>query len=328
MKDPINIEELFKEKLQHLEASPKANAWSSIQSGLNAPAAATTAAASGTSWVGTAIVASALTVATVGGFFYFNAQGEKIKQKSNAVEQIDVKNTELQKITTIEQVVDLPKESAVESATIENNNPISEVKEIITTAKASKKTAKQINSAETIAVETKTAKVEVSNKTIDEIIAENQVNNQSNTNQNGENSKNVTENNHTTNSTSVDIIDAADSNEDENSNATNTEVNEADNKAKVILADKALFPNVFTPGVDGNNDEFKLNPEKLNLIDNVEVKIFSISGKMVGQWVGKYESWNGYLPNGTIAPKGQYSFMATIYIDGKPHAKKGGFTIF
>lgn len=319
MKEPLNIEELFKEKLHNLEASPKANAWASIQNGLSTPAASTAAVASSASWVGTAIVASVLTVLTVGGFFYFNAQGEKSKQNVS---------TEKENVVTPETKETISESKAIiQNKTIESS-PEKETKVPLEIKKA-KATVLKNNSESTSEIksdqpttEKVTPTTEVSEQTIDEIIAENQIVD-SEIDNDITTDESVSEPNMTTDNKKL----AKSSEDNANENTAESDKSETNSRAKEILADKFLFPNVCTPGADGINDDFRMNPEKLDQIDNVEIKIFSLSGKLVGQWVGKYNSWNGNMLNGTPAPAGNYSYQAVITIDSKAYPKPGTFTL-
>ena len=325
MKDQINIEELFKEKLQNIEVSPKANAWANIQTGLTSPTAVTSATVS-SSWVGTAIVAIVLTVATVGGFFYFNTQGEKIKNY-NSIKKVEnttpltlkIKQEEINKTETTLNEADI---------IVEKEEHITKVKGIKAETKntikktATKTSTKNIN---VVTAKSDSKTDEVSNKTIDQIIAENQIVNQPG-DSHAEESSNEKQ---LANSDPIPTKTTEKNNRNTNdaTNSTDPKGNEINKKAQEILADKFLFPNVYTPDADGINDVFRMSPKNLDQIDNVEIKIFMLTKKLVGQWVGKQNGWNGNMLDGTPAPNGIYSYQATITIDTKLYPKTGTFRL-
>src|SRR5690554_6560246 len=71
------------------------------------------------------------------------------------------------------------------------------------------------------------------------------------------------------------------------------------------------FPNVFTPNVDNQNDEFKLiNPEN---IQSLEIQILNRWGNSVFESNDVFFKWNGKRFNtGTECHDGTYFYKATL----------------
>ena len=239
-----NIEQLFKDKLQNFEASPGANAWANVQAGM-AKSAITSSTVGGSSIISTssAAVAVILISALIGGYFFFDNKGE---QKIDNVEKPSAKElTEQQpKVESI-----LKNQSVVES-----ENPIeTEVKLVqLNTKKETINTINQQkeNKIQKIAKQIKEKEVEenLSEKTIDEIIAEH-------------NSFIAAQ------KPQKEIIDSEYDNKKEVSRSVEkTEIKEpkitsSTTESKPLneekkLSDLVSFPNVFSPNQDGKNDIF------------------------------------------------------------------------
>lgn len=76
---------------------------------------------------------------------------------------------------------------------------------------------------------------------------------------------------------------------------------------KVIIKSEAFLANVFTPGVDGFNDVFKV---PLDGYEGFDLKIFNRWGELVFRSENPSYSWNGKVMNeGTDLPSGTYFYL-------------------
>ena len=323
-----NIEELFKDKLHNLEADPGANAWANVQSGISSGAASSSVTAAASSWASSAIVGVIITAVAIGGFFFFNNEGEKKIQPNQ-------KTVETPKINP--EVEEAVKQQKVSSA-VENNNdvPTTDKSEIAHKTAASKKTLvkkdqsldnKKNNTEIDAQIDEATQIIE--EKTIDEILAEHQqfLDEQAAARKNAKSSMDNTaqsgskEQQNDTKTTDPEVT--------KSSNPTNIRAEEKVNliKEQKRIADQVIFPNVFSPGLDGYNDVFRMTVAKSLPIDNIEVSIIDLNGKVVGAYTGVYEGWDGRFLNGSFAPEGFYIYQAIIYVDGKQIPKVDSFSL-
>jgi len=72
-----------------------------------------------------------------------------------------------------------------------------------------------------------------------------------------------------------------------------------------------IVPNVFTPNIDGYNDEFKMEYEA---IETFTCSIFNRWGKEIFSWVDISQGWNGETKGGNQVADGVYYFI--IYAKG------------
>ncbi|MBL4709228.1 MAG: gliding motility-associated C-terminal domain-containing protein [Flavobacteriales bacterium] len=322
MKKHNNIEKLFRDKLQNIEANPGANAWANVQVGISsAPAAA----ASASSWISTAIVAVTITAVAVGGYFLFNKEGEKKTKNIEApiIQSIDSENQEETKPIDEIPVIDVneikkitpPKKAA--STTIEE--PIS----------APKDKKVQLKEGEKKVIEEKTSSSNITEKMIDEIIAEHQASLDLEESLIGDESliptkeskkENQINKGNSTNSGNEIIIPKT--------NAKKPSRKLTEEEKSKLITDKVIFPNVFSPGADGKNDIFILDMENSIQIDNIKVSIFDKTGKLVNDWSGLYNGWDGKYKNGRTANKDSYIYKAIILKDNKEYLKVNSFTLY
>ncbi|MFT5600058.1 MAG: gliding motility-associated-like protein [Flavobacteriales bacterium] len=83
------------------------------------------------------------------------------------------------------------------------------------------------------------------------------------------------------------------------------------------------IPNVFTPNGDNENDVFLIEvPGKLS--ECVDLNIFNRWGQLVYKSYGNLISWDGYTPEGTEVPEGNYFY--TVEVLGKEYS--GNVTLF
>ncbi len=118
----------------------------------------------------------------------------------------------------------------------------------------------------------------------------------------------------------------------EEKNSTNSSEDQFTEVARIKaeqkkIADQVVFPNVFSPDLDGTNDMFKMMVDQSIPIDNIQVSIVDLNGKIVGGFTGIYGGWDGRMPNGNLAPAGWYTYQAIIYIDGQRIPKINGFNL-
>ena len=72
-----------------------------------------------------------------------------------------------------------------------------------------------------------------------------------------------------------------------------------------------VFPNVFTPGIDGFNDFFRWEFAGESG-DNFEIKIFNRWGELVFQTEQPDHFWNGNFLSGSPVPDGVYFYAASV----------------
>ncbi len=310
-----NIEELFKDKLHNLEADPGANAWANVQTGISSNAAGGSAAASSGSWVSTAIVGVIITAVAIGGFFFFNNEGEK---KAQPQEQSTVASStitkELQNNVTNEASTIETHEVAV---TDDAEDKTSEATRTIKAAnlKVESKEETQVDNAEQVVYE----------KTIDEILAEHQQfldAQATNSSQTDTETAAKTAEQPVTTKTAKEVTTAS----PKSSSATDQQIIDTKEEQRRI-AGQVVFPNIFTPDLDGNNDVFKMTVEKSITVDNIQVDILNVNQKVIATWTGIYEGWDGTLKDGSLAPSGSYFYQAIIIVDGKRIPKVQVFTL-
>ncbi|MFT6165467.1 MAG: gliding motility-associated-like protein [Vicingaceae bacterium] len=313
-----NIEELFKDKLHNLEADPGANAWANVQAGISASAASGVTTASASSWASSVIVGIIITAVAIGGFFLFNNEGEKkVNQKEEPAEVTTITSEEL--LTNITEEV-------VESETPElsNLNDIEKKKVKENTSESTKPSDLQTASTKKVEmkeeVELDSSEPIVYEKTIDEILAEHQ---QFIEKQAGNSSQTEADQSEIK---SASKIVQTEKEVSSNSKSNINQQTDLENKQKQI-AEQVVFPNIFSPDLDGHNDVFKMTVEKSIPIDNIQVSVLDLKGKVIGAFTGIYEGWDGRLLNGNFAPSGWYTYQAIIYVDGKQISKVGGFSL-
>ena len=82
-----------------------------------------------------------------------------------------------------------------------------------------------------------------------------------------------------------------------------------------------LVPNVFTPNMDGVNDELAVKAEN---IETYSLVIFNRNGEVVFESDSPENKWKGLRKNGTVCPEGVYFYQITaIGKDDKMYAPKG-----
>lgn len=326
-----NIEELFKEKLQNFEASPRTNTWANIQAGISGGAVSSAAAAvTSSSWASTVIVGVIITSVAVGGYFFFNKEGEK---KTTPLEQTQAEDIVLKK-----EKPEIPSDQPEIESKTSNKSIHSESNQSLSTetpnsfsvykndANGSNKVKAATNNSELTKEEQ-----QIHEQTIDEIIAEHQrfaVEQQQIEELAARQSEN--DNPAVSTDTGAGKVDKLTNNPEykvnRNINST-VDANEQNRLENKRIAAQVIFPNIVTPDLDGTNDVFKLIKEKSIAIDNIRIDILTLNGKVIGTSNGASDGWDGRLLDGSLAPEGPYSYQAIIYIGEKQFSKVGGFEV-
>ena len=325
-----NIEELFKDKFQNFEADPGANAWANVQAGISSNAAAS-AATTTASWASSAILGVVITAVAISGYLFFNNEGKK------KIQPQQTKTEETTSVTEIELSIELQEEistnnEAFKGGTEDNLNQPSEIEDAqVQTKKEREDNNNSINTEET-SVDGQSDEVtsKVEEKTIDQILAEHQqfLDEQAAANANinaelGDSERETTIPVKSENKEKAKVKEK---------NFTSSSENQLTEEARIKaeqkkIADQIVFPNVFSPDLDGTNDLFKMMVDQSIPIDNIQVSIVDINGKIVGGFTGIYEGWDGRMPNGNLAPAGWYTYQAIIYTEGKRIPKINGFNV-
>ncbi len=319
MKKQDNIEELFQESFKNFEVDPGSNAWANIQSGIQggASASASIASKAASSWFTTIGVGLVVTSIVVGGYFFFNQQGEGKKaseiSREKAKEKISV--IEPQKQTDFSnQAIQEPNNSQLDPINNEEvkeaNEPIEElqVKDKNSIKASNTDQSKGLNDNDqkpglrvakiTVVPPAKTAIdfPEKLNAPIEEAM--------------------VSKENQTVASESTFeepeklIVDQEQTTSVEEDKATKKQ-------AETPLIDA---PNAFSPNQDGVNDLFVI---KTGDVDAFEINILNTSGKIVFQTKDKSIMWNGNLPDGSLAPKGTYAYQIVVIMENQTFPKSG-----
>lgn len=320
-----NIEELFKDKLHNLEADPGVNAWSNVQTGLSSTAASSTAAATGGSWASTVIVGAVITAVAVSGFFFFNNEGEKLAQPKQQNTEVN-ENTNSESASNTEISVPLETPEAKQAVDVSAGNNGNE---------KSPNAVSSVATTENVAKKAELTKEDVSDqvdyeKTIDEILAEHQEFLETQTTNSSsletEEDKLASQLEETSTQKTENSKETVASSQTSPSNTIAQEVIDARTEQRRI-AGQVVFPNVFTPDLDGNNDVFKMTVEKSIQVENIQVDILDVNRNVIATWTGIYEGWDGTLKDGSLAPAGSYFYQAIIVVDGKQIPKVEGFTL-
>jgi gliding motility-associated-like protein len=323
-----DIEKLFKEKLQNFEVTPRVNAWANVKAGISGGAAGSAAASASASWSSSVIVGVIIASVAVGGYFFFNNEGEKkiSPPQQTPVENVVTKKAEPEVSSDLSEIKSKTANRSVDSESVKKTST-----EIANQLSPNEKGGFNSNGvkATTDNSELTEEEQQIHEQTIDEIIAEHQrfaVEQQ----EIEELAEKLSENNKTASSASAEERDKS-TNDPENkvnSNVNSTvNVNEQNRLENKRIAAQVIFPNIVTPDLDGTNDVFKLIKEKSIAIDHIRIDVLTLNGKVIGTSNGTSDGWDGRLPNGSLAPEGPYSYQAIIYIGEKQFSKVGGFVL-
>lgn len=338
MKKGDNIEAYFKKTFDSYEVDPGDQLWSKIQreipSSANASSlgqATSAASKAGSGWLTTAIVAGAIAVTSVAGYYYFEKKAESIRDTNKANKSTP---------SSIEESpVTLEKETP--SNISEPEQPIKEktVTEKVAIEKKVEADSPEISTKPANKSNKEKAKLNLS---VAEKNSDNQTEPATSSNTESITSTNTDLTSQEQNTAAIESV--------EKSQNTNENKGNADGVGKGKDLDSQLDPsdlgtgvtpkeetpqrsdlkqfkpmNVFTPNGDGTNDFFLVNKSDIESlgIEALEVKIFNNSGKLINEWKGLYGSWNGTTMSGAQAPEGSYFYQMILTIEGIKHPKQG-----
>lgn len=322
MKEPRNIEELFKESFNGFEVDPGNNAWANIQSQISTPVASTASTSNSGIWAAsgskalTAIIAASIIGLSIGGYLYFDSQGSKQKKQrllQEEVAQPKVNTIEENKIPTKEQTP-IKNITEVEHAIVLEKKPQAEE-----TVKNSNQVEKQIE---------KTSNIELdqNNKVIDATDVE--INNSENTKisitedtQSSDIDERISSKNEVIPTENNIISESNDPVIVANNNAP-TKKSEPAKKSGSEGVSEPIFniDNIFSPNGDNVNDVFEI---KVEGADQIEVQIFNKAGKKIHYWIGEYGFWDGRNMDDSPAPPDTYVYIVSVKKSGKTFPKKG-----
>lgn len=315
MKEPNNIEEIFRETFKGFEADPGANAWTSIQSQLNGPIANASVSAGSNSGILatagskiiTAIIAASLAGISVGAYFYFDTKAENQKTEKVLTEPkiFDEPKQEIEKL--IAPVIQEPAEETIETPLeVEVKKEIN--KKIVKKEVKPVEKAKALqNQSPNLVEKAETESSKNTDKTDDLILQEEQISSENTTKQN------------------TKTVDSKSVEQEINTNkpAIENSIEEVKTSEHVEKASISV-PNIFTPNQDGVNDVFNIDDEQ---IESLRVLIYTKSGNLIHEWSGNYGFWDGKLPNGSIAPNDVYIYQISGNKLGQEILKKGMITL-
>jgi gliding motility-associated-like protein len=85
------------------------------------------------------------------------------------------------------------------------------------------------------------------------------------------------------------------------------------------------IPNIFTPNLDGVNDEFKVRAKG---VKEFHCEIYDRWGIKLYEWDDVSKGWNGYLKNNSKAPTGTYYYIIKCVLNnGEIKEFKGYLTL-
>ena len=330
MKEQHDIEKIFREKLQNLEADPGANAWSNIQSNLGSVASstATTSAAGASSWAATVIVGVVISAVAIGGYFFFNQEGEKKKQGIQAIDEAPkveqvLEKKENKKVVATEatsseddkiQGIEIANEKEDISIPKEADQSSSTVKADINQQEVAQKSIHTEDSDVEEQEEGSSNKVSITANPIDNQV-EGEISNNVDNNSAAISEKQQDQ----TNSSKANPITPLDSNKHIDKIANSEE--------KEVVEPKLVFPNVFSPNQDGWNDYFEIDLEASDEVNFIDVRVLTNTGKEIFIFREVTDKWDGNLPSGSAAPTGTYQYIGTYTKDGKTYPSKGLFSL-
>jgi gliding motility-associated-like protein len=85
-----------------------------------------------------------------------------------------------------------------------------------------------------------------------------------------------------------------------------------------------IIPSVFTPNIDGHNDQFNISGVGITAI---YYKIYNRWGEMIFETNQLNEGWNGRTTSGTEVPEGTYFYIATVTTTNGEESYHGSITL-
>ncbi|MEQ8625187.1 MAG: gliding motility-associated C-terminal domain-containing protein [Vicingaceae bacterium] len=338
MKEQKNIDEIFKEAFDQFEVDPGVDVWAKVQSGISSSAAASSAGAAGSassSWVATAIVGLAISAAAVGGYYFFNQKGEA---KVEAAIQASKKGTENNQPINTAPTNQSANDAADVSPENVGNTPANDKNgATIRQATPEQNTGKKLpkDQADPVRQLSNSSKSNTNtNKPEGEVIDQSQAEaNENTTNPSSTEGATSAENdapieddsNTSVQSTYQSAENSTSEKSDESSPSKIAEPASMDDEEKIAV--HIEFPTTFTPDHDGINDKFIITKDfsvGLDKVQEASMRISNNTGKTVAVWKGVNGSWDGRLPDGSNAPKGNYLYQFIYTIDGKAQTPLNG----
>ena len=321
MKEQNNIEKLFQESFKDFEVDPGPNVWTNVQSGVHGSSATgAIASKAGFSWVTSAIVGVTITAIAVGGYFFFDNKAkqeqEVIPTQAEVISNQDKSSSITTKKKNLKEIDPLSEETDIK---LSNSN----AKNVVTTQVDNKTTSAEISTDIVEQGQVEDIQEDIP-QTNDRSPIDAVENTQPITQETGNEANSISETTHTAGN-SVTIEQAAAKENADNASAPSKQVEESTSVEEKTVAPNIYLPNFFSPNFDGTSDVFIIKSQEVDLM---EIQIFSMSSSLVFKKTGeKLIEWDGTLPNGSIAPEGQYFYQLIIHKDGKQFVEKKSLTI-
>ncbi len=291
MSDKDPIKDLFRDKLQSHEVMPSKAVWSSVSSSLG-HSAASTAGVGSASFLKVAAIVVGVSAASVAGFLFLSSdESEPIKaiektvlQEKDLDESIssETKDSDLQESASPEimlsQSESLSSEKVISNESIQDSQP-----EIITANESLPVSTPSESQANELIVEEPSVEV---------LPQENYVSTQISSNVPAEQ---VVDD--------VEVIApiSEDPSQDESLVETSDEIQET----VIVLEEKILLPNIFTPNGDRVNDVFEIKMEDKQ---EFQIVILNQQNQPVFKSSDAHFKWDGTMLNGQPAPSGTYLY--------------------
>lgn len=274
------FDQIFKNQLEEATVNPPAGLWESIASQTAPINAATTASKWGATWLKTLLISGTIGISSLV-IYQYNQPKQKIKQDNPIeTEKIVVQSTipnEVQIPESIEVKKSNELPSKIQALKNTNLNPIdSKIETTGEDGKTNESAAKSV---------TNSGILNIPKNIIPSIISIPQKS-ESGTKEHDENSE--FEN-------SDEIVTTSD--EDNKTTIVNSEIN---------------IPNVVTPNGDGLNDTYFI---EIQGEEYFEMVIYNSKMEKLFETKSKYKAWDCKLPNGELAPSGNY----TVFLKYKFH---------
>jgi len=106
--------------------------------------------------------------------------------------------------------------------------------------------------------------------------------------------------------------------------ATTTTLEIVVNSCTVIIEPEVIIPTVFSPNVDGHNDQFTISGTG---IVTIQYSIFNRWGELLFESNQLNEGWNGRTNSGTEVPEGTYFYVATVTTTEGEESHHGSITL-
>ncbi|MFN3588728.1 MAG: gliding motility-associated C-terminal domain-containing protein [Spirosomataceae bacterium] len=100
------------------------------------------------------------------------------------------------------------------------------------------------------------------------------------------------------------------------------------NEVTIPLRLQVFVPEVFTPNLDGMNDELEIKGRRIKTVNSYVFEIYNRWGERVYSSNDPAETWAGVDNNGNALPPSTYSyFLRLVRKDGETIQKKGSISL-